>query len=639
MTGPGSIREHPAETPRVALVLAAGLGTRLRPLTWKTPKPLMTVWGTPLVDHALSRLLRLGVRSVVVNTHWRSDVLQAHLDRRWRSLAPQVSFEPVILGTGGALLPLRERLEAETSFWMVNADVLCSADFGECVRLHAANGALATLWLTEEDGPRTVETDRDGRIRSFRSPRAGSSGTATFTGVHLVSPRVFRYLDNDPPISIVTAYERALAAGEVVQGIRLPGSFWCDSGTPRALLQLHRDIRERARAGRPGGEYYRAELDRNAQACVAEDAVCEPGALLEDCVLGPASRVASGVCLRHCIVGPGVSVCHDAEHAVLARPADCEDARVQAAVTLLGWDPGRVTVEALDARGSDRAYFRLAAAQGRAMLAVYGSQRAENERYAPLTRALAQAGVAVPQLLGASAAQRWLVLEDLGRVDLLSAVRSRPRARWPALYGTVLEAVVRFHRLAPAAVGALALEPAFGPDVYRWERELFAEHLLRRRCRRPEPEIAAVLGELAGLATALEGASEVVVHRDLQSSNIFLRDEQAVLIDYQGMRRGPAAYDLASLLCDPYVALPSDLRRELLDRYCASVPWGEETRTLFPHAAAQRLVQALGAYARLAALEGTGRFADCIPPAAQILAGETGALPGLRTLRQVLATL
>ncbi len=625
--------------PRAAVILAAGLGTRLRPLTWKTPKPLMTVWGTPLIDHAVASLLRWGVRSVAVNSHWRADVLKAHLDRRWQDLAPRISFEPVILGTGGALLPLRGMLERESSFWIYNADVLASVDPAELIRKHRRREALATLWLTDCDGPRTVETAPDGRVLSFRSPRAGAPGTATFTGVHLVSPRIFRYLDDVPPVSIVTAYERALCAGEVVQGFQVPGSFWADSGTPQALLELHGAVRSRAATGLAGGEFYQAGLDLGGQACVGEDAVCEPGSLLENCVLGRGARVAAGVCLRHCIVGAGVVACQDAGHAVLARPVDCEDGRILAAVARLGWDEDRVTVEALDARGSDRVYFRLMSPTSRAMLAVYGEQRPENARYAPLTQALSEAGIAVPALLGHSPGERWLLLEDLGRQDLLGALRTSPPERWAALYEAVLEEVVRFHRDGPAAVGSLPLEAAFGPDVYRWERELFAEHLLRRRRGCTEAQIAAVLAEVETFATALEGASQVMVHRDLQSSNIVPRTGRPVLIDYQGMRPGPAAYDLGSLLCDPYAGLPRALRLRLLETYCAAVPWGAETRALFPAAAAQRLVQALGAYARLAAFEGTRRFAAYIAPAARMLAEETAGMPGLDALHGLLGRL
>jgi hypothetical protein len=625
--------------PRRALILAAGLGTRLRPLTWKTPKPLMTVWGIPLIDHAVGLLQRWGVQEFAVNTHWRAEALHDHLSARWPDTLFRISYEPQILGTGGALLPLRDFLEGEREFWIFNADVLASLDGRTLLRQHRRSGSLATLWLTDTDGPRTVEQADDGRITTFRSARARADGTFTFTGLHLVSGRIYRHLDAAMPSSIVTAYERAIAAGERVEGVAPPDAYWADSGTPEAVLRIHRDVRARHRLGQPGGEYFDPALDLDGRACIAATARCARNASIEDCVVGPGSRVLDGIRLEHCLVGANVTVAHDADHAVLAHPSDYEDERVDAAVAVLGWPSDETTVEALDARGSDRAFFRFAGQGRRAILAVYGAQRPENDRYAGHAEALRRAGVPVPGVLAHAPEARWLVMEDLGDDDLLGRVRTLPPTEWRNLYAVVLDTVVRLHRDAAAALGGRATEPAFDATVYRWERELFAEHMLRRRLRADPRDVAALTAELEAFGRPLETATPVIVHRDLQSTNIFFRDGRAYLIDFQGMRPGPAAYDLASLLCDPYVGLPRDLRRAILADYAARVPWGGETLALFHVAAVQRLVQALGAYARLSAIAGTERFAGHIAPAARILLEETDGAAGIPRLRAVATAL
>lgn len=630
----------PSNTPpRRALILAAGLGTRLRPLTWKTPKPLMTVWGVPLIDHAVGLLKRWGVTEFAVNTHWRADVLHAHLDARWPDTRFRVSFEPEILGTGGALRPLRDFFGDEERFWIFNADIVAALDATPLVRSHARSGALAALWMTDADGPRTVELAADGHVTSFRSARARSPGTFTFTGLHLVSNRIYRYLDSSVPTGIVAAYERAIAAGERVEGVVVPDHYWADSGTPEAVLRIHREVRTRHHLGHPGGEYYEPELDLDGRACVDRTAQCARDAAIENCVVGPGARVVDGVRLENCLVGANITVAHDASHAVLAHPSDYEDERVDAAVAVLGWPSGETTVEALDARGSDRAFFRLAGHGRRAILAVHGAQRPENDRYAGHAEALRRAGVPVPKVLAHAPEARWLVMEDLGGEDLLGRVQTLPQSEWRSLYAIVLDTVVRLHRDAPAALAGRPMEPAFDARVYHWEHELFAEHMLRRRLRLGAEEVASLVAELQTFSHPLENATPVVVHRDLQSTNIFFRNHRAHLIDFQGMRFGPAAYDLASLLCDPYVGLPRDLRRGVLTDYAMRVPWGAETVSLFHVAAVQRLVQALGAYARLAAIPGTERFATHIAPAARILLEETEGVPGVRRLRATLSQL
>ena len=123
----------------------------------------------------------------------------------------------------------------------------------------------------------------------------------------------------------------------------------------------------------------------------------------------------------------------------------------------------------------------------------------------------------------------------------------------------------------------------------------------------------------------------------MQSSNVVLRNRQLALIDFQGMRWGAAAYDLASLLCDPYVMLPERLQESLLTFYERRSPRGALVRQAFWPAAIQRLAQALGAYGRLSALPGTARFADYIPPALRMMARALNHVEGLDHLRALLS--
>jgi aminoglycoside/choline kinase family phosphotransferase len=145
---------------------------------------------------------------------------------------------------------------------------------------------------------------------------------------------------------------------------------------------------------------------------------------------------------------------------------------------------------------------------------------------------------------------------------------------------------------------------------------------------------AGVADALARTAQLLLDAPRVVVHRDFQSSNVLCRRGRIALIDFQGMRPGPAAYDLASLLCDPYVQLTPAVRPRLLARYAALCPaQGESVKALFAWAAVQRLAQALGAYGRLAGL-GHRQFVAFIAPAAVTLEEMAAAcgLPALAAL-------
>jgi hypothetical protein len=214
------------------------------------------------------------------------------------------------------------------------------------------------------------------------------------------------------------------------------------------------------------------------------------------------------------------------------------------------------------------------------------------------------------------------LFEDLGdrSVQVALGGLSQPEVR--ALYEKILDHVVVFHErgVRQALARKLVLVPPFRPRLYRWEHELFIENFLRKRMRLTEAELAPLRRDLARVGRHLAHAPPVLVHRDLQSSNILLRQGEPWFIDFQGMRYGPAVYDLASLLCDPYVELPGPLQEELVERYARRSRDPESIRRLFWHAAIQRLGQALGAYGRLSASADTEYFKKYIPPAMEMLA-------------------
>lgn len=161
--------------------------------------------------------------------------------------------------------------------------------------------------------------------------------------------------------------------------------------------------------------------------------------------------------------------------------------------------------------------------------------------------------------------------------------------------------------------------PGFDDTLYAWEHAYFIDHVLRGRLQASANRIAAVATELKSVSRLLAESPQALIHRDWQSSNVLFRGQQPVMIDFQGMRRGPVAYDLASLLCDPYADLPAPLQQLLLRHYVRRHPQGAQLAAVFPAAAIQRLCQALGAYAVLSKKPGMGSFARHIPVAARQL--------------------
>ncbi|MBI2439772.1 MAG: NTP transferase domain-containing protein [Lentisphaerae bacterium] len=196
--------------PRKAVILAAGFGTRMLPLSLDTPKPLMPLWGKPIVEHIIALLASWGVEEVLINLHYQPEAICDYVRGRSARI-PRItlSFEPDLLGTGGALQRAAWFLDT-APFWVINADIAAEVNPQPFIRAFQQSNILAALWLQPERGPRTVEMTQ-GRITDFASSRPGTKGTYTFCGVQVVSPHILRYIPRQGFSSIVQAYQRASA--------------------------------------------------------------------------------------------------------------------------------------------------------------------------------------------------------------------------------------------------------------------------------------------------------------------------------------------------------------------------------------------------------------------------------------------
>jgi aminoglycoside/choline kinase family phosphotransferase len=311
-----------------------------------------------------------------------------------------------------------------------------------------------------------------------------------------------------------------------------------------------------------------------------------------------------------------------------------------------------VTLSPLQGRGSDRTYFRLridlhghardtSLETRSAILVHYDPKRIENTYYVDIAEFLREIHVPVPRMMRHDRAQCLIVMEDLGDRDLWS-FREAPWETRRALYRKTLATVHRLHSFPEKEFPSnrVRLMEGFGPELYRWERDYFRDHFVRGVCGIGlEPSMERELEtELAALAERLMGTGCSLVHRDLQSQNVMIRDDEPVLIDFQGMRFGSLFYDLGSLLCDPYVNLSDEERDELLSSYYAlskqALDW-DAFRNCFWEASAQRLMQALGAYGFLGLNKGLKAFLGHISPGLRNLsqaATRVPSLPGLREL-------
>jgi NDP-sugar pyrophosphorylase family protein len=234
------------------MVFAAGLGTRLRPLTNDRPKALVTLGGRTLLEIALARLRSFGVREAIVNVHHFADQVVAYLAANGNfGMRIEVSREEILLDTGGGLKKAAWFFdEPDEPFFVHNVDVLSGIDLARMAAFHRQHHALATLAVEERATSRPLLFDAAGQLRGrggkinepARDSHAQPFQPLAFAGIHVVSPGIFAKLGEEGAFSIVDAYVRLADQGESILGFAAGGAYWRDLGRPENLAEAERDF-------------------------------------------------------------------------------------------------------------------------------------------------------------------------------------------------------------------------------------------------------------------------------------------------------------------------------------------------------------------------------------------------------------
>jgi NDP-sugar pyrophosphorylase family protein len=239
-----------------AMVLAAGLGTRLRPLTDDRPKALVTVAGRTMLDLTLARLCGAGIRDVVINVHHYADKVIEYLTANGNfNMHIEISREDILLDTGGGLKKagwffLKDGA-AHEPFLVHNVDVISTIDLARVAEFHQQHNALATLAVQNRRTSRPLLFGPDGELcgrrheadRNVEMVRDVSDPQAlAFAGIHVISPALLSKLSEEGSFSIIPAYLRLAAAGEKILGFRADDYYWRDLGKPESIAQATRDI-------------------------------------------------------------------------------------------------------------------------------------------------------------------------------------------------------------------------------------------------------------------------------------------------------------------------------------------------------------------------------------------------------------
>ena len=304
--------------PRIrALVLTAGFGTRLRPLTCFVPKPLLPIAGEPLVGNTLQQLAALGCEVAVLNLHHLANQIPRTLGQIYHGMPLLYSEEEPIQGTLGALVPPREILQDADVVLLVNGDSLCRWPWRALLKRHFKSQADVTLLLHRQSPDEAlgggVALDASGRIVQIRQmdPLGPVKSRHVFAGVHLISPRLLERLEAGPGDIIADFYIPLLQEGRSLVGC-VTGRHWQDLGTPDRYMAACLEHTKQPwwklgrRRNRISPLSYVADSAEVTASIVEATARIEDGAQIQGSIVLAGAQIRSGCVIQDSIIGPGV---------------------------------------------------------------------------------------------------------------------------------------------------------------------------------------------------------------------------------------------------------------------------------------------------------------------------------------------
>lgn len=595
-----------------AFILSAGLGERMKPITDHIPKPLLPILGKPSLQYVIESVSAIGVEEIFINLHHKEELIEDWLNSSnlKDSFKIKLLHEKKLLGTGGALKNAEAYLK-NNHFLVHNSDIFTDIDLQRLIQHHLSGHYMATLAIHDNEQYNKLLIDQKGFLVDFDRGESQSKLYA-FTGISVYSPDFLKFLPHGFS-NLVNGWLNAISKGAKIACLKFSGHKWSDIGTPSTYSSTI--IKELKKNGEsiyihPSIDFI-GDIDFDGYLVIEKDSYVAKDSYFKNCILLPGSQTKGKIKYENCIIGKDFVI--KIPEKVFAATDKVDDQVV------------------IGEGGSDRRYYRIRRENESFVLMKTTEKDLDFKRQIELTNFFYDIGISVPKLIEVNYNDFSAIFEDLGDISLYKWLKiPRSDEEIEIIYRKVLNCLILIHiESTKNAYKCHALrERIFDYEHLRWESRYFIENFIISMQNFDISDIDALYSEFHRLAVKIDSFQKVVIHRDFQSQNIMIKNKTIRVIDYQGARIGPMAYDLASLLWDPYYRLNDSIRDRLLKYYIDRVSTEASAIIDFSEdrfkqelilCRLHRHMQALGAYGFLSKVKGKVFFMKYIPEAVRLL--------------------